>query len=133
MEFERVGVATRVQVWTRWVLLGAEDGWGARLATGPLGIYVLAACALFMHALDLATGLRMMLVYGIELEQNPLARLIMNHAGPVGLVEVKLGVVLAAIVLFIRTAEAGRPRLARNCLLLAVGLGFLGFVSNLVG
>jgi hypothetical protein len=124
---------TRVHAWTRWLLLGNDESWGATFATGPLGILVLAAFALAMHVLDLATGLRMMLVYGIHLEQNPLARLIMHNAGPIGLVEVKLGVVLAGILLFVRTAQAGRPRLARNCLLIAACIGLLGLTSNLVG
>ena len=130
---QHVGVLTRVRGWTRWVLLGADDSWGATLATGPLGIYALASCALVMHALDLATGLRMMQLYGIDLEQNPLARLIMHNAGPIGLIELKLGVVLAGVVLLVRTAQVGRARLARNCLLLAVGIGILGWTSNLVG
>jgi hypothetical protein len=86
-----------------------------------------------MHILDLGTGLRMMHVYGIHLEQNPLARFIMNNAGPVGLVEIKLGVVLAGILLFVRTAQAGRARLARNCLLIAACIGMLGWTSNLIG
>ena len=124
---------TRVHVWTRRLLLGNEDSWGATFATGPLGIPTLAALALATHVLDLATGLRMMLVYGIHLEQNPLARFIMHNAGPLGLVEVKLGVVLAGILLFVRTAQVGRPRLARNCLLIAAGIGMLGLTSNLVG
>ena len=130
---EQVGVMTRVQGWTRWVLLGDDESWGATLGTGPIGIYRLAALVLIMHILDLATGLRMMLVYGIHLEQNPLARFIMHNAGPLGLVEVKLGVVLAGILLFVRTAQVGRPRLARNCLLIAAGIGLLGLTSNLVG
>ena len=88
---------------------------------------------MIMHTLDLATGLRMMLVYGINLEQNPLARFIMHNAGPLALVEFKLGVVLAAVVLFVRTAKVGRPRLARNCLLIAAVIGILGWTSNLVG
>jgi hypothetical protein len=75
----------------------------------------------------------MMLVYGIQLEQNPFARLIMASAGPVGLAEAKLGVVLAGVLLFMRTAARGRPRLARNCLFLAATIGLLGFTSNLVG
>jgi hypothetical protein len=115
------------------VLLGADDSWGATLATGPLGIFLLASLALVMHALDLATGLHMMQQYGIELEQNPLARFIMQNAGPIGLIEVKLGIVLGGVLLLVRTAQAGRPRLARNCLLLAVGIGILGWASNLVG
>jgi hypothetical protein len=124
---------TRMQGWTRWVLLGNDTSWGATLATGPAGIYGLAAFALLMHVLDLATGLRMMLVYGIHLEQNPLARYIMHSAGPVGLVEVKLAVVAIGVLLFVRTAQVGRARLARNCLLLAGAIGVLGWSSNLVG
>ena len=115
------------------MLVARDDSWGATFGTGPPGILTLAAFALAMHVLDLATGLRMMLVYGIHLEQNPLARFIMHNAGPLGLVEVKLGVVLAGILLFVRTAQVGRPRLARNCLLIAAGIGLLGLTSNLVG
>ena len=123
----------RAGIWARPVLLGRDNSWAATLGTGPLGIYMLATATLLIHALDLATGLRMMLVYGIALEQNPLARLLMHYTGPLGLVEAKLIVVLGAIVLFIRCAQAGRARLARNCLLLAFGLGVLGAASNLVG
>jgi hypothetical protein len=130
---EQVGVMTKVHGWTRWVLLGDDNSWGATLATGPLGIHILAAFALVMHAMDLATGLRMMLVYGVDLEQNPLARFVMTTVGPLGLVELKLGVVAAGLWLFVRTAKAGRPRLARNCLLIAAGIGMLGWTSNLVG
>jgi len=89
--------------------------------------------AVLLHALDLATGIRMMLVYGVQLEQNPLARLIMIDAGPLGLAIAKLGVVGAGVLLFVRAAQVGRPRLARNCLLLAAAIGLLGFTSNLVG
>lgn len=123
----------KVHVWTRLVLLGKDDSWGATLGTGRVGILALACVALLMHALDLATGLRMMLVYGVQLEQNPFARFIMVNGGPLGLVEIKLGVVLAGVLLFVRTAQVGRPRLARNCLLIATGVGLLGFASNMVG
>jgi hypothetical protein len=92
----------------------------------------LALLTLAMHALDLATGIRMMLVYGIELEQNPIARAIMQSAGPVGLIEAKLAVVGLGVLLFVRAAQVGRARLARNCLVLAAGAGLLGFASNLV-
>lgn len=124
---------TRVAGLTRWLLLGPEDSWGATIGTGKVGIMVLAAFALLMHVLDLATGLRMMLVYGIGLEQNPLARYIMRTTGPIGLIEIKLGVVLLGVLLFVRTAHVGRPRLARNCLLIAACIGMLGWTSNLVG
>src|SRR5579859_3606014 len=123
----------RMQSWTRWVLLGDDASWGATLLTGRLGIYALAGFALAMHVLDLATGLRMMLVYGISIEQNPLARFVMHTAGPIGLVDLKLGVVLAGILLFVRTAQVGRPRLARNCLLITACIGMLGWASNIVG
>jgi hypothetical protein len=126
-------MTARVMAWTRWVLLGPDDSWGATLATGRVGITLLAALALLTHLLDLATGLRMMLVYGIHLEQNPFARFVMSTTGPIGLIELKLGVVLAGVMLFVRTAQIGRPRLARNCLLIAACLGMLGFTSNLVG
>jgi hypothetical protein len=122
-----------LRIRTRWLLLGADDSWGATLGTGPLAITALAALALVAHALDLASGIRMMLVYGIALEQNPLARLLMSDVGPLGLAAAKLGVVGLGVLLFVRTAQVGRPRLARNCLLLAAGIGLLGFSSNLVG
>jgi hypothetical protein len=40
---------------------------------------------------------------------------------------------MAGLLLFVRTAHAGRRRLARNCLLIAAGIGMLGWTSNLVG
>ena len=126
-------IVTRLRRWARLVLLGPEDGWGATLATGPTAIAVLAALAIVVHALDLATGIRMMLTYGINLEQNPLARFIMSTSGPLGLAEVKLGIVLTGVLLFVRTAQLGRARLARNCLFTAMTIGLLGATSNLVG
>jgi len=118
--------------WIRNMLLGPEDGWGARLLTGSSAIYLLAGLALLAHALDLATGLNMMLTHGIHLEQNPLARAIMESSGPLGLAQAKLGVVLLGVVVFVRTARAGRARLARNCLVFALGAGVLGATSNIV-
>jgi hypothetical protein len=126
-------VKTESSSWSRRVLLGPEDGWGARLATGPVAIYVLAALVLLLHLLDLATGLNMMLRYGIELEQNPLARLVMSTAGPIGLIPLKLGVVVCGVVLFVRAAQLGRARLARNCLVFSAAVGLLGVASNMVG
>jgi hypothetical protein len=130
---QQLGVLTRMQERTRWLLLGDDASWGATFATGRLFIYALAGFALLMHVLDLATGLRMMQLYGLHLELNPLARFVMRTGGPMGLIELKLGVVLAGILLFVYTAHVGRPRLARNCLLVAAGIGILGWTSNLVG
>jgi hypothetical protein len=114
------------------MMLGPEDGWGARLATGSTAIYLLACLALLANMLDLATGLNVMLTYGIHLEQNPLARAIMNGSGPLGLIQAKLGVVLLGVLVFVWTARLGRGRLARNCLVFAVGVGMLGTTSNMV-
>jgi hypothetical protein len=125
-------VFARASVAWRWLLLGSEDGWGARLATGRSAIYLLAVLAILVHVLDLATGIDMMLTHGIQLEQNPIARAIMEGAGPFGLVQAKLGVVTGGVVIFLWTARNGRVRLARNCLVFAVGSGVLGFASNLV-
>jgi hypothetical protein len=130
---EQAQTQAGVTSWSRRVLLGPDDSWGARLATGPTAIYLLAGLVLLVHALDLATGLRMMLTYGIHLEQNPLARFIVTTSGPMGLAQVKLGVVLLGVLLFVRTAQLGRARLARNCLVFAAGVGVLGTTSNLVG
>lgn len=130
---DREPLVPRLRGWARHLLLGPDNAWAARVATGRIGIAALAVFALSMHALDLATGLRMMLVHGIQLEQNPLARLVMATLGPIGLIELKLAVVLGGVLLFVRTAQAGRPRLARNCLLMAACIGMLGWTSNLVG
>src|SRR5947209_3508620 len=93
----------------RWLLLGPEDSWGATLATGQAAITALAALAVFTHVLDLASGVRMMLVYGVHMEQNPIARALMLSGGPLRLAEVKLLIVMAGVLLFMRTARAGRP------------------------
>ncbi|MDQ3811646.1 MAG: DUF5658 family protein [Chloroflexota bacterium] len=124
---------TRLLNWSRRLLLGREDGWGARLATGRLAIHALAVVAIVAHVLDLVTGLDMMLVYGLHLEQNPLARHVMASLGPQGLIPLKLGVVVAGVLVLVRAAHRGRPRLARNCLVLAAAIGLLGMSSNLVG
>jgi len=116
----------------RWVLLGSDTSWGARILTGQVALYVLAIVTLVLHALDVVTGVRMMLVYGVGLEQNPIARGIMLAAGPLGLIEAKFLIVGVGLVVFLRAARHGRARLARNCLLLAAALGALGFSSNLV-
>src|SRR5207302_8320224 len=104
----------------------------ARVACGPVSILLLAAVGLVLHALDLITGVRMMLMYGIEQEQNPIARTIFQISGPFGLASAKFGVVFSGVVLLILLARAGRPRLARNTLLAIAILGLLGFSSNLI-
>jgi hypothetical protein len=127
-----ITLATLMSGWLRQVLLGPEDGWGARMATGQSAIYLLACLAMLTNMLDLATGLNMMLTHGIHLEQNPLARAIMHSSGPLGLVQAKLAVVLLGVLVFVWTARVGRARLARNCLVFALGVGMLGAASNMI-
>jgi len=95
-------------------------------------ILLIAAVAVVLQSLDLLTGIRLMLVYGIDQEQNPIARTIFQTGGPVGLLICKLGVVLIGVLVLLLLARAGRPRLARNALVLVALLGLLGFASNLV-
>jgi uncharacterized membrane protein len=126
-------IKSELSSWSRRILLGPDDAWAARVATSPMAIYTLAALVLVAHVLDLATGLHMMTHYGIDLEQNPLARYVMATAGPMGLVPLKLGVVGGGVLLFVRAAQLGRARLARNCLLFSAAVGLLGIASNMVG
>jgi uncharacterized membrane protein len=116
----------------RTVLLGPDEARATRFACGPLSIGLLAAIGLLLQTLDLVTGIRMMLMYGIVQEQNPLARTIFEASGPLGLTAAKFAVVFSGVVLLILVARAGRPRLARNTLVLVAILGLLGFSSNLV-
>lgn len=96
-------------------------------------IYPLAALTIILQAVDLATALSMMSLYGTSLEQNPIARAIVTTAGPMGLAVAKLGVALVGVLLLLTLARLGRTRLARNCLVLTALLGLVGAVSNAVG
>jgi hypothetical protein len=100
------------------------------VATSPVAIALLAALVLVAQALDLLTGLRMVLHYGIDAELNPLVRAILIGAGPAGAAAVKLGAATLAVALLLVLARTGRRQLARNCLLIAVDIGFVGALSN---
>src|SRR5438105_14213327 len=95
-------------------------------------VLLLAAIGLVLQALDLLTGIGMMAHSGMEYEQNPVARTLVQSFGPAGLVAVKLGTVLAITYLFVRLESLGRGRLARNVLAIVAIVGLLGLVSNLV-
>ena len=69
------------------------------------------------------------MLYGLDQEQNPIARSIFQTGGPAGLMIVKLGVVLIGVVVLLLLAHAGRARLAGTAL---VPVALLGFASNLV-
>jgi hypothetical protein len=98
----------------------------------PAFVLCLASLALILQALDLLSGIRMMLAYGVDLEQNPVARTIFQVGGPIGLTLVKLGVVTTGVVVLVILARVGRTRVARNALIAVSLLGLLGFASNLV-
>ncbi|MCA1644220.1 MAG: DUF5658 family protein [Chloroflexi bacterium] len=91
-----------------------------------------ASVAVALQTMDLLTGIRLMLVFGIDQEQNPITRSIFASGGPLGLMLAKLAVVLSGVLVLLLVARAGRPRLARNSLAVVALLGLLGFVSNLV-
>jgi hypothetical protein len=116
----------------RNLLYGPADSWPARAACGPLSIALLAATGLLLHSLDLISGVRMMLLHGIEQEQNPIARTIFQLGGPFALTAAKFGVVFSGVLLLVLVARAGRARLARNTLVLIALMGLLGFSSNLI-
>jgi hypothetical protein len=93
---------------------------------------LIAAAAVAAQGMDLLTGVRLMVLYGLDQEQNPIARSIFQTGGPVGLVIVKLGVVLTGVAVLLLLARAGRRRLARTALVLVALLGLVGCASNLV-
>ena len=114
------------------LVYGPKSGWGARFGCDARTITALAIVSVVLHGLDLATGIRMMLVLGIQAEQNPLARVLFQAGGPVGLAVAKLGIVLTGVLLLVWLARVGRARLSRNALLAVGLLGLLGFSSNFV-
>ncbi|MBV9175172.1 MAG: hypothetical protein JOZ81_34385 [Chloroflexi bacterium] len=100
------------------------------VATSPLVIALLGRLALLAQALDLLSSLRMVLEHGINAELNPLLRVILVSAGPVGVAIVKLGLAAFVVSVLQHLAYVGRPRLARNSLLIAVNVGVIGALSN---
>ena len=114
------------------MLLGSDASVAARFACGNTAIMGLAVVALTLHAMDLLTGIRMIETYGLSPEQNPLARTLFALTGPAGLAAVKLSVVGSGVGALVWLARRGRPRLARNTLILVGMLGLLGFSSNLI-
>src|SRR5207244_12491534 len=74
------------------LVYGPKSGWGARFGCDARTITALAIVSVVLHGLDLATGIRMMLVLGIQAEQNPLARVLFQAVGPVGLAVREVGI-----------------------------------------
>lgn len=97
---------------------------------GARTIVCFALLALGFQALDLLTGLRMVLAYGLQAETNPLMRDALLTGGPVQVAVFKIGAALLSVGAFLMLARLGRTQLARICLLLAADLGALGVLSN---
>ncbi|MBV9174686.1 MAG: hypothetical protein JOZ81_31880 [Chloroflexi bacterium] len=110
--------------------LGRDQGRAPRVATSPLMIAFLGGLVLLAQALDLLSSLSMVLQYGVDAELNPLFRGILISIGPVGVAVVKLGVAAFVVSVLQALAWIGRPRLARNSLLIAVNIGVVGALSN---
>jgi hypothetical protein len=105
----------------------------ARHMTGAATVLALAGLAMLVQALDLVTFLRVVTLYGLAMEVNPLARALFAHGGPAGLAAVKLMVaVVVPAVLACRAQVGPRPALARWALVATVAIGTFGFLSNLV-
>jgi hypothetical protein len=114
------------------LIYGPDEAWGTTFGCGHLSIAVLSAMGLLLHSLDLFSGVHMMLNHGIAMEQNPIARTIFELTGPLGLATAKFGVVFLGVAFLVLLARAGRPRVARNALVLVAIIGLLGFSSNLI-
>jgi hypothetical protein len=93
---------------------------------------LIALAAFVLHGLDLLSALLLVLQRGPAAEQNPLARAILVNAGPLGLAVVKMGVVVLGLIMLVRVADYGRPRLAAVSLFVAASLGWIGMISNLL-
>jgi len=110
--------------------------WGATTAGAldwrpvPTAIYLLAALVLIVMCSNLATGLRMMLTYGIPPRAEPIGAVHLSNSVRSGS-PVKLGVVLLASCSSAPRSSAGHDWRATADL--RAGVGVLGAASNLVG
>jgi Domain of unknown function (DUF5658) len=94
-------------------------------------VIILAALAAATQVMDFLTAMRMLLRHGPSFEMNPLVRAAYVWLGPFGVAWLKL-VPLLTIVLLVLVGQQGRPRAARNSLVLAVLVGSIAALSNLV-
>ncbi len=92
---------------------------------------LLLAGVVLSQVADLVTFIAAVGHTGIEAEQNLLARALFLRVGDAGPVLLKVAAVLA-LVLLVRRVALRFPRLAAPAAWLAIGLGMLGFASNVV-
>src|SRR3954451_14202277 len=109
---------------------GHADGRRAA-AAGGLDLYVLVVAAVLAQMLDAASGAWMMHTRGLTSELNPLMRAVFAGGGAPTLMAGKLVLALAGVAAFVTLAGTGRGRLARLCLVVTIGVGLVGWWSNL--
>ena len=93
-------------------------------------VIILAALATATQVLDLMTAVEMLVRHGAAFEMNPLVRAAYIWLGLPGVAWLKL-VPLLTILLLVVVGQQGRPRAARNSLVLAVLIGSIAALSNL--
>src|SRR4051812_47793629 len=108
-------------------------GSAQRLPTTTLRtLAILTGLAALTQVLDLVTFLQVMAVSGPGVELNPIGRALFVHTGPAGIALVKLGLGLAVPALLASRARmAACVPLVRLALCVVVGIGVVGFTSNL--
>jgi hypothetical protein len=87
--------------------------------------------AALCQLLDGATAIQMMDSAGPLAELNPAVRLVYQYAGSAGVMLLKVVVASTVLPLLMYVGHRGRVRLATNYLVLSVGFGVLGIVSNI--
>lgn len=111
------------------VRLAQVSRWWAGPGQRPT-ILVLAALAALLELLDAITSISMMQRLGPSAELNPLVRELFWATGPIGVVLFKIGITALVIPVFVFLGYRRRPALARVSLLIAIGLGSVGVLSN---
>ena len=94
-------------------------------------LVALAALVWLLELLDGVTAVVMMRDHGNSAELNPFVRGVFDAVGPLGVVLMKFGLASIVLASFVHLAHKRRTTLARNCLLVALGLAALGVASNL--
>jgi hypothetical protein len=91
----------------------------------------LAAAAMLFQVLDGATAIQMMYESGQHAELNPVIRDVFHNLGPLGVLSLKVGVASVVLSMLVYLAHRGHVVLARNFLLISIGLGVIGTLSNI--
>ncbi len=85
-----------------------------------------------MQVLDGLTASRMMTELGLQSELNPLVRHLFDTGGLVPVLSLKLAVVFGVLPTLVWLGIKGRLVLARACLAVALCVGVIGTLSNVL-